>query len=194
MKKYAKLICFVLVLSTLLAFSACKKNAPAPAANTLPTDTAAIYYLTGAKWGENEVRTLEELDIADPAECYIFFDLGGVGILCIDGWETFFEYADGQLWEDITPDTKINYIIEGDSLTLEQDGYCLVFTRGDLPEWAQSQDDQEELPQEEAGAESEVVPTEAPAETAAPTEAPAETTAATEAPAETTAATEAPAN
>ena len=36
-----------------------------------------------------------------------------------------------------------------DSLTLEQDGYVLVFTQGELPEWAQPQEDDQETVEEE---------------------------------------------
>ena len=148
MKKTTKLLCALLVVCVLLAFGACKKNQPATTTQ-LPTDTATIYYLSGVRYGET-VYTLDQLQISDPSQCYIFFDLDGMGILCIDGWETFFEYENGQLWDEIDPDTKVNYSITGDALTLEQDGYKMVFTQGELPEWAQPQEDetQEELPEE----------------------------------------------
>ena len=142
MKKTAKLLCALLALCLLLAFAACKKNQPAT--TELPKDTATIYYLSGVSYSET-VYTLDQLQIADPAQCYIFFDLGGTGILCIDGWETFFEYEHGQLWDEIDPETKVNYSVSGDALTLEQDGYKMVFTQGELPEWAQPQEEEVEM-------------------------------------------------
>ena len=146
MKKNAKLLCALLALCLLLAFAACKKNQPAT--TELPKDTATIYYLSGVSYSET-VYTLDQLQIADPAQCYIFFDLGGTGSLCIDGWETFFEYENGQLWDEIDPETKVNYSVSGDALTLEQDGYKMVFTQGELPEWAQPQEEEVEMLPEE---------------------------------------------
>lgn len=148
MKKLAKLLCVVLVLCMALAFGSCKKN-PAPAdATVLPTETASIYYLSGVSYNET-VYGVNQMQISDPSQCYIFFDLDGSGILCIDSWETYFEYEDGQLWEVLDPTTLVNYTIQGDALTLEQDGYKMVFTRGELPEWALPQEsNQEEIPAE----------------------------------------------
>ena len=140
MKKIAKILCLVLALSLALALGACKKD-PVPSTE-LPKDTATIYYLSGVVYGET-VYGLEQMQISDPTQCYVFFDIYGTGILCVDGWETYFEYADGQLWDEIDPDTKVNYSILGDALTLEQDGYKMVFTRGELPEWAQPQEEEE---------------------------------------------------
>ena len=154
------LLCLVLCICTLACFAACKKkNAPAaPATSTnLPTDTASIYYLTGVKYGEEKVWTMDQLDIADPEQCYIYFSRDGTGEMHIELYDSYFQYADGQLWDDLDPDTKVNYVIESDCLTLEQDGYKLVFTRGELPEWAQPQEEEEiiedVIPEEETPAE-----------------------------------------
>lgn len=156
MKHFVKILCLALVLCVSLGFAACKKDADAqnPVTNTLPTDTATIYYLSGCSYGET-VYTTDQLLISDPAQTYIYFDVDGYGILSIDSFETYFQYADGQLWDEIDPDTKVNYSIQGDALTLEQEGYKMVFTRGELPEWAQPQEEEtgeeytEELPAED---------------------------------------------
>ena len=150
MKKIAKiLLCLVLVLCTLACFAACKKKNAATAATEIPTDAAVCYYLAGAKYGDEKVWPLSDLQIYDPQECYIYFDPSGTGLLCIDGWDvTYFEYADGQLWDEMDPDSKTNYIVEGDALTLEQDGYKLVFTKGEIPERFIAQEETEEVPNE----------------------------------------------
>ena len=150
MKHSAKrLMCIALVLCALLSFGACKKNAAPQVPAAVPANTASIYYLSGVSYGE-EVYTADQLLISDPAETYIFFDGNGFGILCIDTFEEYFEYADGQLWYELDPETKVNYSVSGNALTLEQDGYKIVFTKGELPEWAiQEEDTQEELPEEE---------------------------------------------
>ena len=146
MKKIAKLLCMVMALCLVFCLSACGDKAED--SNDVSTSTATIYYLSGCRY-DQEVYTLDQLEIGDPEMCYIYFATDGTGILCIDGWETFFEYADGQLWDEIDPDTKCNYTVEGDALTLEQDGYVLVFTQGELPEWAQSQEEYQEEVSEE---------------------------------------------
>lgn len=182
MKRTAKLIvCMLLVLCTLLTFAACKKKGKNDqAAQSEPT--ASIYYLAGATYGDT-TYTLDQLWIDDPAQNYIFFDVDNTGFMCLDYAEYYFEYADGQLWHELEPDTKINYILTGDALTLEQDGYKLVFTKGELPDWAiadesdeVTQENVEETPEEETPEEE--TPEE---ETPAPTEATTATEAATEA-------------
>ena len=99
----------------------------------------------------------------------MYFETDGTGVMNIDGWETYFTYADGQLWEELTPDVKVNYIVEGDALTLEQEGYKLVFTRGELPEWAQPQE--EEPPAEDIAPEEFEEPVEESTEAPQTTEA-----------------------
>jgi len=148
------LLCLLLCVCTLACFAACKdETATAPTtANALPTDTASIYYLSGVKYGEEKVWTLDQLDIVDPEMCYIYFAPEGTGELHIELYDSYFQYADGQLWDELDPETKVNYIVEGDALTLEQNGYKLVFTRGELPEWA--------LPQEEEILEEDMIPEE----------------------------------
>lgn len=146
MRKFAKFLCIAMALCLVFCLSAC--NDKEEGGNDVSTSTATIYYLSGCRY-DQEVYTLDQLEIGDPAQCYIYFATDGTGILCIDGWETYFEYADGQLWEEIDPDTKCNYTVSGDSLTLEQDGYVLVFTQGELPEWAQPQEDYQETVEEE---------------------------------------------
>lgn len=148
-------MCLALVLCALLSFGACKKNAASQIpATTVPANTASIYYLSGVSYGQ-EVYPTDQLLISDPADTYIYFDGNGFGILCIDTFEEYFEYADGQLWYELDPDTKVNYSLSGNALTLEQDGYKIVFTKGELPEWAIQEEDiledetQEELPEEE---------------------------------------------
>ena len=145
MKKITKILCLALALCLAFALGACKKD-PAPTTE-LPKDTAVIYYLSGVVYGE-DVYGLDQMQISEPSECYIYFEPNGFGILCIDTWETYFEYADGQLWDEIDPSTKVNYSILGDALTLEQDGYKMVFTQGELPEWAQPQEEEvvDEIP------------------------------------------------
>lgn len=146
MKQTTKLLCLVLVLCVSLGFAACKKDAAAQTP-ALPTDTASIYYLSGVSYGEH-VYTTDQLLISDPTECYIFFDLDGYGVLCIDTFETYFQYAGGQLWEELDPETKTNYMVQGDSLTLEKDGYKMVFTKGELPEWALPDGTVDEVPED----------------------------------------------
>lgn len=164
------LLCLVLCICTLACFAACKNKATTPTgATSLPTDTDTIYYLSGVKYGEERVWNLEELEIADPEMCYIYFATDGTGVMNIDGWETYFTYADGQLWDELTPDVKVNYIVEGDALTLEQEGYKLVFTRGELPEWAQPQE--EEPPAEDIAPEEFEEPVEENTEAPQTTEA-----------------------
>lgn len=160
MKRSLKLIlCLVLVLCALLSFGACKKNNADPASTALPADTASIYYLSGVSYGET-VYTTDQLLISDPTLTYIFFDTDGYGILSVDSFETYFQYADGQLWDELDSDTKVNYSINGNSLTLEQNGYKMVFTRGELPDWAiEEEETQEDLLEDELT--EDVIPEEA---------------------------------
>ena len=78
MKKIAKILCLVLALSLALALGACKKD-PVPSTE-LPKDTATIYYLSGVVYGET-VYGLEQMQISDPTQCYVFFDIYGTGKL-----------------------------------------------------------------------------------------------------------------
>ncbi len=167
MKKIAKSFCIVMALCLVFCLGACD-NSSDESSNNVSASTATIYYLSGCRY-DQEVYTLDQLEISDPSMSYIYFEPNGTGILCIDGWETFFSYADGQLWDDIDPNTKCNYTVSGDSLTLEQDGYTLVFTQGELPEWAQVQEEEpvdEEIyiePDAQESVEEIVDATEAPA-------------------------------
>ena len=74
MKLTAKLLCLCLALCVALSFGACNKtdNTLQPT-KELPKDTATIYYLSGAKYGE-KVYTLDQLDVYSQDSCYIFFD------------------------------------------------------------------------------------------------------------------------
>lgn len=134
-------LCLILVLCSLLSFSACKKKnatattAPATAATNVPTNSITCFYLSGAKYGDEKVWPLADLEIDNPERSFIIFYPEGYGFLLLDDWQEYaFEYADGKLWEDWNPEVTLNYTISGDALTLEQDGYKLIFTRGDVPE------------------------------------------------------------
>ena len=133
-------LCLMLVLCTLVAFSACKKKGDAaattaPAAAELPENAISCFYLSGAKYGDEKVWPLEDLEIDNPDRCFIIFYPEGYGLLMLDDWtEFYFEYADGQLWEEWDPESPLTYTITGDTLTLDQDGYQLVFTKGEVPE------------------------------------------------------------
>lgn len=163
MRNTAKLLCLALALCIALTFGACNKETAAPATTTqLPKDTASIFYLSGARYGE-VTYPLSDLDISEDMyqEYYIYFLPDGTGELVISGISyNSFTYADGKLTETITEATA-DYTITGDSLSLMQDGVTLVFTRGEAPEWlqelvAEPQDMVEEAP--ESLTEEEAVP------------------------------------
>ena len=64
MKLTAKLLCLCLALCVALSFGACNKtdNTLQPT-KELPKDTATIYFVSGAKYGE-KVYTLDQLDVS----------------------------------------------------------------------------------------------------------------------------------
>ena len=149
MKSTAKLLCLVLALCVALTFGACNKSTGMESTTQLPADGASIYYLSGAKYAE-VVYDPSQLEIGDASEYYIYFLPEGTGELVMGGISyNSFTYADGVLTEEITGATCA-YSILGDTLSLEQDGVTLVFTRGELPDWLQPQEEAvtEEVPDE----------------------------------------------
>ena len=103
-----------------------------------------------------------QLEIGDVGEYYIYFLSDGTGELVMGGISyNSFTYTNGTITEELTEATA-NYSLLGDTLSLEQDGVTLVFTRGELPDWLQEQEAAlhavEEAAPEDAVPEEEYVP------------------------------------
>lgn len=109
-----KLLCLTLVLSTLLTLSACSL-----AFGTYKLDSASMGGLT---------VSLETIGM-DPDECYLEMTPFGTAVMVFQGEEKDMKYGDGKIWPADDEDDKVNFEIDGDTITIEMSGVKLIFKK-----------------------------------------------------------------
>ena len=118
MKKSVKaVLCLSLVAILLVTLVACggiagRYDLVTMEAGGQSMDIAALKALTG-----------QEMDM------YLELNSDGTGVMKMDGETTEMVYDDSQIWPASDPDDKVAYTVDGDTLTIEQDGVKMVFKK-----------------------------------------------------------------
>lgn len=91
---------------------------------------AGRYNLVSMEMGETklDIESLKAMAGTD-VEMYIELNDDGTGVMNMDGETTQMAYADGKIWPVNEADDKVPFTVNGDTLTLEQDGIKMVFKK-----------------------------------------------------------------
>ena len=91
---------------------------------------AGHYNLVSMEMGgqKMDIAALQAL-AGTSVEMYIELNDDGTGVMCMDGETTEMCYGDGMIWPVNDADDKVPFTVDGDTLTLEQDGMKMVFEK-----------------------------------------------------------------
>jgi len=120
MKKSVSIIlCLVMVLGLACTLAACGDGS-----------VAGRYDMVSMEMGGTviDIDTLEAMS-GSKVEMYIQLNEDGTGVLCSMGETVDMEWADGQMWPVDDPDDKVAFEVDGDTLTMEQEGAKMVFEK-----------------------------------------------------------------
>jgi hypothetical protein len=112
-----KVLCSALVAIMLLCMTACGNN------------IAGRYNFHSMNMEGMEV-TAESLEaLGSEVEMYLELEKDGTGTMASNGEVVAMGWADGQIWPAEDPEDKAPFTVDGDTLTIEQEGIKMVFKK-----------------------------------------------------------------
>lgn len=113
-----KVFCSMLVAATLLCMTACGGSSVAGRYDFHSMDMEGMQITAEA---------LKEMDTE--MEMYIELKEDGTGTMASEGEVMEMAWADGEIWPAEDPTDKVPFEIDGDTLTMEQEGIKMVFKK-----------------------------------------------------------------
>ena len=112
-----KVLCSALAVIMLLCMTACGNN------------IAGRYNFHSMNMEGMEVTAESLKALGSEVEMYIELEKDGTGTMASEGEVIAMGWADGEIWPAEDPEDKVAFTVDGDTLTLEQDGMKMVFKR-----------------------------------------------------------------
>ena len=113
-----KVLCSALVAIMLLCMTACGSK------------IAGRYDFYSMDMGGGVEVTAESLKaLGGEMEMYIELEDDGTGTMASEGEVIEMGWADGEIWPAEDPEDKVAFTVDGDTLTMEQDGMKRVFKK-----------------------------------------------------------------
>lgn len=113
-----KTLCGALVAIMLLCLTACGGSSK-----------AGHYDFYSMEMGGSTITAESLKDLGADYEMYIELKEDGTGTMATDGETVEMAWKDDQIWPADDPDDKVTFEVDGDTLTMEQDGAKLVFKK-----------------------------------------------------------------
>ena len=114
MKKIiSRILCVALVACMLLTLAGC--------------GVAGRYVLKEMSYGGISMDA-ETAGVAS-GECYIELKANGTGVMCMNGEEADMKWKDGKIWAEGEEDSKVDFEVEDDELTIEIEGMKMIFEK-----------------------------------------------------------------
>ena len=112
-----KVLCSALVAIMLLCMTACGNNITG----------RYDFYSMDMDGVQVTAESLEAL--GSEIEMYVELEKDGTGTMASDGEVIEMGWADGEIWPAEDPTDKAAFVVDGDTLTIEQEGMKLVFKK-----------------------------------------------------------------
>lgn len=113
-----KILCSALVATMMLCMTACGGS-----------DVTDHYDFYSMEMEGMEITAEGLKEMGTEMEMYIELNDDGTGTMASEGKVIDMGWADGEIWPTDNPSDKVAFVIDGDSLTMEQDGIKMVFKK-----------------------------------------------------------------
>ena len=112
-----KVLCSALVAIMLLCMTACGSS------------VAGRYDFESMEMDGVKITAQSLKDMGAEMEMYIELEKDGTGTMASDGEVIEMGWEDGEIWPAEDPTDRVAFTIDGDTLTMEQDGVEMVFKK-----------------------------------------------------------------
>ena len=112
-----KVLCSALVAIMLLCMTACGSS------------VAGHYDFESMESGGMKITAQSLKDMGAEMEMYIELEEDGTGTMANEGEVIEMGWEDGEIWPADDPDDRVAFTIDGDTLSMEQDGIKMVFKK-----------------------------------------------------------------
>ncbi|MBQ7017000.1 MAG: hypothetical protein IJN10_08620 [Firmicutes bacterium] len=112
-----KVLCSALVAIMLLCMTACGSS------------VAGRYDFESMEMDGVKITAQSLKDMGAEMEMYIELEEDGTGTMASDGEVIEMGWEDGEIWPAEDPTDRVAFTIDGDTLTMEQDGVEMVFKK-----------------------------------------------------------------